>query len=52
MSGTAKSAILRVFDTVSQGLRDKDAKAVVSQYVADAVVFDLAPPLAHRIDEG
>jgi PhnB protein len=35
---------------ISDGLRDKDAAAIVAQYTPDAVLFDLAPPLAHRID--
>jgi uncharacterized protein (TIGR02246 family) len=43
--------IARVFDAIGRGLRDKDAAAVVRQYTSDAVVYDLAPPLTHGIDE-
>jgi ketosteroid isomerase-like protein len=43
--------ISRVLDAISRGLRNKDAAAVVRQYSPDAVIYDLAPPLAHRIDK-
>jgi ketosteroid isomerase-like protein len=46
-----QAEISRVFDAIDRGLRDRDAAAVVRQYTSDAAVYDLAPPLAHRIDE-
>ena len=47
---SAESDVAKVIDAISQGLRNKDAAAVVKQYTSDALLFDLAPPLARRID--
>jgi ketosteroid isomerase-like protein len=47
----AESEITGVMEAISQGLRNKDAAAIVAQYTPDALLFDLAPPLAHRIDK-
>lgn len=47
---TDKKEIAAVLDTVRNGHRDKDATAVGAQFTPDAVVFDLAPPLAHSLD--
>jgi len=44
------AAIRAVFEAVGQGLRDRDAVAVVRNYLPDAVLFDLAPPLSHGVD--
>ncbi|MET0984995.1 MAG: nuclear transport factor 2 family protein [Steroidobacteraceae bacterium] len=52
MSDISESEITRVMDAIRAGLRNKDAAAIVQQYTSDAIVFDLAPPLGQRIDEG
>ena len=52
MSDIANSEIAAVMEAIRAGLRDKDAEAIVRQYTSDALLFDLAPPLAHRIDQG
>jgi ketosteroid isomerase-like protein len=43
-----------VRDTVAamhKGLHDRDAAAVTALYAPDAVIFDLAPPLSHKVDQ-
>ena len=47
---TGRAAIQAVGDAVSEGLRKKDVAAVAAQYQPDAMIFDLAPPLAHAFD--
>jgi ketosteroid isomerase-like protein len=47
---TANSAIAAVMDAVRQGLLKRDERVVAEAYAPDAVIFDLAPPLAHSID--
>lgn len=47
----AERDIRNVIDEVNQSLRERDAKSYVSAFLGDAVVFDLAPPLAHGIDQ-
>jgi ketosteroid isomerase-like protein len=47
---TDKAAIEAVLETVRRGLHDKDAGAIGAAFMPDAVIFDLAPPLAHRLD--
>ena len=47
---TEKSQITAVLDAVRKGYRDKDAAAIGARFTADAVIFDLAPPLAHGLD--
>ena len=47
---TEKMEIKTVFESVRKGLHNKDAAAIVAQYTPDAVIFDLAPPLAHMPD--
>jgi ketosteroid isomerase-like protein len=47
----AESEISGVMEAISRGLRNRDAAAIVAQYTPDAVLFDLAPPLSHRIDK-
>jgi ketosteroid isomerase-like protein len=45
-----KTAIEAILEAVRQGLHDKDAAVIVAQFTPDAVIFDLAPPLAHKPD--
>jgi len=45
-----ETAIRAVLKTVGQGHHDKDATTIGEQFAPDAVVFDLAPPLAPRFD--
>jgi uncharacterized protein (TIGR02246 family) len=40
-----EAEIRTVIEAQSQAIHDKNAKAVVSLYAADSVIFDLAPPL-------
>lgn len=42
--------IKAVLEAVRTGHHDKDAAAIGAQYTPDAVIFDLAPPLAHMPD--
>lgn len=43
--------IRALLETVNKALHDKDAGAVVAQFDPSAVIFDLAPPLSHRLDQ-
>jgi ketosteroid isomerase-like protein len=43
--------IRALLDTVNRAHHDKDAGAVVAQFDPDAVIFDLAPPLSHKLDQ-
>lgn len=45
-----RAAIEAVLEAVRQGHHDKDAAAIGAQFAPDAMIFDLAPPLAHRLD--
>lgn len=47
---TLDPQIAAVMEAVRQGLLQRDARAVVAAYAPDAVIFDLAPPLAHSMD--
>lgn len=47
---TEKAAIEAVLEAVRRGHHDKDAAAVGARFSPDAVIFDLAPPLGHRLD--
>lgn len=40
-----------VLAALASGLRERDAAAVVRLFTEDARIFDLAPPLAHGVDE-
>jgi PhnB protein len=42
---TFEAEIRTVIEAQVQAIRDKNAKAVVSLYAPDSVIFDLAPPL-------
>ncbi len=44
----AKQAIEALCRRLSQAHRDRDAQAVADCYTADAVIYDLAPPLGRR----
>ena len=48
---TAKAAIETVIKTFNKAHYDKDAAAVTALYAPRAVLFDLAPPLSHKVDE-
>ena len=43
-----KAAILGLIERMKKARYDKDADAVAAQYVGDAAIFSLAPPLLHR----
>ena len=45
-----KAAIRGVIETIDRALHDRDAKAVVNCFTADALLFDLAPPLSRKIN--
>ena len=45
-----KAAVRAVLDAVRQGLHDKDAAAIDTHFAPGAVIFDLAPPLAHGVN--
>jgi ketosteroid isomerase-like protein len=47
---TEEMEIKAVLEAVRKGHHDKDAAAIGALYTPDAVIFDLAPPLAHRTD--
>ena len=42
--------IRALLETVVKALHDKDAGAVVAHFDPGAVIFDLAPPLSHKVD--
>lgn len=42
--------IAAVMEEIRQGLLKRDAPAIARAYAANAVIFDLAPPLAHPMD--
>jgi uncharacterized protein (TIGR02246 family) len=45
---TANEAEIRnLMEAQAKALHDKDAKALLSHYASDSVIFDLAPPLRH-----
>lgn len=44
-------AIRALLDTINKALHDKNASAVVAQFDPSGVVFDLAPPLSHKVDQ-
>ena len=47
---TPNSEIAAVLETMRQGLMQQDAGMIAEAYVADATIFDLAPPLSHPFD--
>jgi ketosteroid isomerase-like protein len=44
-----KAAIRGIFEGIDKALHDRDAEAVVAGFAADALLFDLAPPLSRKI---
>lgn len=46
----AEAEILAVLDGMRQAMHDRDAERYFSHFVPDAIEFDLAPPLGHKID--
>jgi ketosteroid isomerase-like protein len=44
-----KSAIRALIDSAADALRQRDSDKAVAPYSPDAVLFDLAPPLATRV---
>ncbi len=48
---TLHPEIAPIMEAIRHGLKNRDARAVAAAYASDAVIFDLAPPLAHAIDE-
>jgi ketosteroid isomerase-like protein len=47
---TATTEIMAVLHSIQRAHRDKDARAITAHYEPNAVIFDLAPPLAHAVD--
>ena len=47
---TDSAAIEDVLRCVCQGHYDKDPAAIGAQFAPEAVIFDLAPPLGHKLD--
>lgn len=45
---TDKAEILALVAAIHKAHHDKDAAAIAAPYARDAVIFDLAPPLAHH----
>jgi hypothetical protein len=45
-----KADIEAVLRSVRQGHYDKDPAAIGAQFAPEAVIFDLAPPLGHKLD--
>jgi ketosteroid isomerase-like protein len=43
------TAIRTLIENANDALRRRDAKAAVESYSPDALLFDLAPPLAHTV---
>jgi len=51
MNASADHAAIRgIVAAALKGLHDRDAAAITALYAPDALIFDLAPPLSHRID--
>lgn len=42
-------AIRAIIEGIDKSHYDRDAKAIVAPFASDAVLFDLAPPLAHEV---
>jgi len=47
-----EAAIRALIESIDRGLHRKDLAAITAPYAKDALIFDLAPPLSHRIDAG
>lgn len=47
-----REQIEALFDQLHHAYRDHNADAIIAAYTHDAIIYDLAPPLAHRgLDE-
>jgi ketosteroid isomerase-like protein len=46
----SETGIRAVIETRRRALRDRDPAAFLVTYAPDALIFDLAPPLAHGLD--
>ena len=44
-------AIRAIIEGVNKAHRDRDAQAIVAPFATDALLFDLAPPLAQAVGE-
>ena len=44
-----KAAIRGIIEGIDKALHDRDAEGVVAGFAADALLFDLAPPLSRKI---
>ncbi len=51
MSTSDDKEIRTLLEIINIALHDKDAAAVVAQFDPSAVIFDLAPPLSHKLDQ-
>ena len=47
-TATDEAAVRALIEAVNQAHHDKDAAVIAAAYASDAVVYDLAPPLAHQ----
>jgi ketosteroid isomerase-like protein len=47
---TDEATIRSIIEGANDAHRARDANAIVAPYTPDAVLFDLAPPLARRLD--
>jgi len=45
---SAETEIRKLIDDQAKAIHAKDAKAALSLYAPDSVIFDLAPPLQHK----
>ena len=51
MTQSADTAAIRgIIEDLGKALHDKDAAAFVARFTPDALIYDLAPPLSHKID--
>lgn len=48
---TEETEIMGVLESVHAALRSKDSAAVVAHFTPDADIFDLAPPLGHKVNQ-
>lgn len=43
-------AIRALVEGIDKAHHDRDANAIIAPFASDAVLFDLSPPLAHRVN--
>lgn len=51
MGGDAHDAVREILSALQEGMRARDAAAVIALHEPDAAIYDLAPPLGDRPDE-